>query len=329
MPLIEDIKQKFERDILNAPDIQELKNQYLGRKRGIVTEAFKRLSEISGAERKNFGQKLNGLKSYIETKIQERASGKGIETSQIDFSLPLSKKQIGHLHPLTQTERELEAIFQSLGFSVELGWEIESDWYNFTALNFPPNHPARDTQDTFFLAGQENKSEKERLLLRTHTSPMQVRFMETHKPPFAIIVPGTVYRNEATDATHEHTIQQLEGLVVGENINFGNMAWIFNYVFKKYFGPAAKTRLLPSYFPFVEPGAEVAVSSPGFQNGRWVEIVGCGMTHQKVFENAGYPKNKYQGFAFGFGSIRFPLMKHSIPDIRLLHENNLQFLNQF
>lgn len=325
---IRETKQQFESEaaaIKNADALTALKIKYLGRKQGLVVKAFEDLALLSIAEKQALGGKLNALRHGIQQKLDQLSGQLSAVSEPVDLTVPPLYRDIGHLHPLTQVQKQLEDIFKSLGFSVLQGPEIESDWYNFTALNFRPDHPARDMQDTFFIKSPE----KEKLVLRTHTSPMQIRFMEKNKPPFAIIVPGTVYRNEATDATHEHTIEQLEGLVVGEDINFANMVWAIGQMMKGFFGPEAKTRIAPTYFPFVEPGAEMLMSSSHFKNGQWVEMGGCGMVHQNVFNNAGYPKNKYQGFAFGFGSIRFPLMKHGIPDIRLLHENNLQFLNQF
>jgi phenylalanyl-tRNA synthetase alpha chain len=191
----------------------------------------------------------------------------------------------------------------------------------------PEDHPARDMQDTFYVDGQSENGDK--LVMRTHTSPGQIRFMQMHKPPFAIIIPGRTFRNEATDATHEHTFTQMEGLVVGKNISYANMIWTLRHALQQFFGDDVQTKLLPSYFPFVEPGAEMAMSSPKFKGGKWVEVLGCGMVNQKVFEAAGYPAGEYQGFAFGLGITRFALMKYGIPDIRLLAENDMRFLRQF
>jgi phenylalanyl-tRNA synthetase alpha chain len=323
------IKIDFESDLAAKMPPETLRNKYLGRKGGILTLAFQELVKLPIAQKQTAGRQLNALRQHIETQTSGLLNASLRKISNIDLTYPPLEKQIGHLHPMTLVEKELEDIFTNLGFSVEFGFEIESDWYNFTALNFPENHPARDMQDTFFLAGQENKPQKEKLLMRTHTSPMQARYMEKHKPPFAIIVPGTCYRNEATDATHEHTFGQLEGLVVGENVTFAQMIWTLDYAMKKFFGSDIKTKLLPTFFPFVEPGAELAISSPKFKNGAWVELFGCGMVHQNVFEAAGYLRNKYQGFAFGFGTSRFALMKYGIPDVRMLRENNLNFLKQF
>ncbi len=326
---IEQTQAEFENEMKSASglaNLEVIQNKYLGRKQGIITKAFQELASLSLDDKKIFGPRLQNLRNTIaDTLLAEQKQYSESLIEQPDLSVPAQTIHTGHLHPLTQTQHELEHIFTTLGFTIEEGPEIESDWYNFTALNFPKDHPARDMQDTFYVKNGSN----EPLVMRTHTSPMQIRFMKTHKPPFAIVVPGTVYRNEATDATHEHTFEQLEGLVVGQDISFANMVWTINLMFKKFFGDDVKTRLLPTFFPFVEPGAEFAMSSPKFKNGKWVEMGGCGMVHQNVFAAAGYPKGKYQGFAFGFGSTRFPLMKNGIPDIRMLRENNINFLNQF
>lgn len=327
------LKQEFDnslKHVTNQQDLENLKLKFLGRKNGLLTEQLSKLSSFSIEEKRQLGPELNSLRNHIEQSVEMFSSRFSASQDQIDITLPKASKSYGHLHPLTQVQEELEDIFHSLGFTTEFGPEVESDWYNFTALNMPEFHPARDMQDTFYLTQttQRNKI-VEKLVMRTQTSPMQIRFMETHKPPFALLVPGRVFRNEATDITHEHTFSQMEGLVVGENISYSNMMWTLEYALKKFFGSEAKIKFLPSYFPFVEPGAEVAISHPNFHNGKWVEILGCGMVHQKVFESSGYKKNQYQGFAFGFGITRFALMKYGIPDIRLLAENNLQFLNQF
>ncbi len=325
------IKSQFENEsghIQSAEDVEALKNKFLGRKQGLITDAFKELAGLDLEKKKQLGPELNALRTATEQKIQDLSNAFSGKIQDVDITVPPHKPSYGHLHPITQTQKELEDIFTSLGFSVQQGPEIESDWYNFTALNFPEDHPARDMQDTFFIK-PESTQQKEKLVLRTQTSNVQIRFMQAHKPPFAMIAPGRVYRNEATDATHEHTFMQMEGLVVGEDVTFAQMMWTLDFSLRKFFGPETKIKILPSYFPFVEPGAEVAISNPKFRDGKWLEILGCGMVHQNVFTAAGYPKNKYQGFAFGFGLTRFALMKYGIPDIRLLSENNLEFLKQF
>lgn len=321
---LESLRAEIEADRAAArTSVTELKQKYLGRKRGLLSVAFERLTKLAGEDRQRAGRELNALKAEVEGLITA-AEGTATEKAPLDLTVPPLQKAYGGLHPMTQVERELEQIFTSLGFSVTHGPEVESDWYNFEALNFPPDHPARDAQDTFYVQGGD-----EPLVMRTQTSPVQVRYMETHKPPFCIISAGKVYRNEATDATHEHTFAQMEGLAVGPGVTFSSMVWTIDRALKQFFGANTRTRLLPAYFPFVEPGAEVAISSPRFKNGKWIELLGCGMVHQNVFVAAGYPRGKYQGFAFGFGLSRFALMKYGIPDIRLLNQNDLDFLRQF
>lgn len=224
----------------------------------------------------------------------------------------------GSLHPLTIIINESVRILSSLGFEVALGPELEEEWYNFDALNIPKDHPARDMQDTFWIKGAKEK------VLRTHTSPGQIRYMENNKPPFAIVVPGKVFRNEATDAYHEMQFHQIEGLMVGENISLANLKGVLLEFFKQFLGEDAEIRLRPSFFPFVEPGLEIDV----LHNGQWLEVLGAGMVHPKVLENAGIDSKKYQGFAFGMGADRLMVMKYRVTDIRLSYQGDLRF-NQF
>jgi phenylalanyl-tRNA synthetase alpha chain len=257
------------------------------------------------------------------------------------MSVPAFSSNPGSLHPISLFQRQIEQVFLGLGFDIELSPEIDSEFYNFDSLNMPDTHPARDSQDTFYLDLETpekiRRRQGERMLLRTQISNMQVRYMENHTPPFSIVVPGRVYRNEALDASHEHSYQYMEGVVVGPGVNFAQMAWTLDYAMKGIFGDSVKTKLLPSYFPFVEPGAELAISClvcggkgcPVCKQTGWVEILGCGMIHKHVFKSAGYPPGKYQGFAFGFGISRLTLMKYAIPDIRFFAENDLRFLKQF
>ena len=229
----------------------------------------------------------------------------------------------GHLHPLTIVMEEIVSIFSGMGFFVALGPEVEDEWHNFDALNFPKDHPARDMQDTFFIKNKPG------YVLRTHTSNTQVRFMEKFtnegkEPPFAIVVPGKVFRNEATDAGHEMQFYQMEGLMVGPDINVANMKWVLSEFFKKFLGDDAEIRLRPSFFPFVEPGFEIDVK----HNGKWMEVLGAGMVHPNVLKNCGLDPEKWQGFAFGFGVDRLAMIKFGIPDIRLFYQGDLR-LNQF
>lgn len=227
----------------------------------------------------------------------------------------------GHLHPLTQIQQKVNDIFTSLGFEIVEGPEVETEWYNFDALNIPADHPARDLWDTFWLKEPENS----KLLLRTHTSPVQIRYMETHQPPFRIIVPGRVFRHEASDASHDIQFYQLEGLMVDKEISVANFKAIMNEFFKKLFGESVRTRLRPSFFPFVEPGFEIDM----YGKQGWIEMMGAGMVHPNVFRAVGYNPSDWQGFAFGIGLDRIAMMKYQIDDIRLFYSGDLRFLKQF
>ena len=246
------------------------------------------------------------------------------------------EKQKGSSHPISIVVDKIVSIFLEMGFEIALGPELEDEWYNFDALNVPKDHPARDMQDTFWIKGQHGK------VLRTHTSPVQIRYMENFaksgaKPPFAIVVPGKVFRNEATDAGHEMQFYQLEGLMIGEDINVANMKYILLEFFKRFLGEDVEIRLRPSFFPFVEPGFEVDVFRPEPTNssestnkkqGKWMELLGAGMVHPNVLKNCGIDAEKYQGFAFGFGIDRLAIIKFGVPDIRLFYQGDLR-LNQF
>jgi len=252
----------------------------------------------------------------------------------------------GHLHSLTQITWEACKAFKELGFEVAEGPEVEDEFHNFDALNIPKEHPARDMQDTFWLKSQSvtddkrndtDKNTNERILLRTHTSNVQIRYMEKHQPPFRIIAPGRIYRNEALDAAHEHTFHQFEALVVGDDINVGNFKFVAQEFFSKFFKKEIQVRIRPSYFPFTEPSFEFDISCTvcggkgcsACKNAGWLEIGGAGMVNQNVFVAAGYPRNKYQGFAWGFGLERLAMMKYKIDDIRHFHSGDLRFIKQF
>lgn len=228
--------------------------------------------------------------------------------------------QKGKLHPLTMITNDVVRIFSELGFEVATGPELEDEWHNFDALNVPKDHPARDMQDTFWLKGDKDGN---RPVLRTHTSPVQIRYMENNKPPFAIIVPGKVFRNEATDATHEAQFHQIEGLMVGEDINMSHLKGVLLEFFKKFLGPDVEIRFRPSFFPFVEPGVEIDIKF----RGKWLEVLGAGMVHPNVLKNAGVDENFY-GFAFGMGLDRLMMMRYNIPDVRFSYQGDLRF-NQF
>lgn len=311
----------------------DVKVKYLGRK-GKLTEILKSLKDLSADERKMIGPMANKARLEVENEINSRKKeiSERIDwgKEKIDISLPGEKQELGHLNPITLVRRDIEKIFSSMGFEIADGPELETEWYNFDALNVPPDHPARDMQDTFWI-----KSNK--LVLRTHTSPVQVRYMQSHKPPFRIIAPGRIFRNEATDTTHEHTSHQFEALVVGDEINVGNFKFIAQEFFSTFFQQEVKIRLRPSFFPFTEPSFEFDINclvcgGKGCRScrfGKWLEIGGAGMVNQTVFAAAGYPKNKYQGFAWGFGLERLAMMKYKIDDIRLIQGGDLRFVKQF
>lgn len=229
----------------------------------------------------------------------------------------------GHEHPISQAIAEMNSIFYEMGFSMADGPEIEDEWHNFDALNVPPDHPSRDMQDTFFIKGGEGK------LLRTHTSPVQIRYMEKHNPPLRIIVPGRTYRNEATDATHEAQFYQIEGLAIDTDITLGNLKWTLEIFLSKFFGKKVEMRFRPAYFPFVEPGVEVDIKHVSSRGEQWLELLGGGMVRPDVLISAGVNPNKYQGYAFGLGIERLLMIRHEIDDIRLFSSGDLRFVNQF
>ena len=332
-------------------DLRDAEVKYLGR-RGLLTEVLRGLKDLSEKERKEKGREANAVRSTLEGEIAARriALEKGEEEGKlvgekIDITQPGVKHWRGGLHPLTLVQRDIMRIFSSLGFEIVEGPEVETEFYNFDALNIPADHPARDMWDTFWLCSNQNerkaKSVKRkmdgRLLLRTHTSPMQVRYMETHQPPFRIIVPGRAFRYEATDASHDIQFYQLEGLMVGRDVSLAHFRQIITSFLSAFFSRHVEIRLRPSYFPFVEPGVEVDMKciicqSKGCSVCRhtgWLEMLGAGMVHPKVFKTAGLNPKGLQGFAFGVGIDRLALMKYKIPDIRLFYQNDVRFLKQF
>ena len=322
----EEAKQQIQ--IINdLKQLEALRIKYLGRK-GELTNILRSLKDLSLEQRKVIGPKAQQLKQELDKLIslkKEDLEKKNL-VPKIDLTKPGKKLKLGHLHPLTLVEQKMRQIFSGMNFSVVDGPELENEYYNFDALNFPPNHPAREMQDTFWIKQEKTSNSKQNFLLRTHTSPVQVRFMEKYNPPFQIIVPGKVFRNEAIDAGHEINFYQLEGLVVGKNINLANFKFIIEEFFNKFFkGEKIEFRYRPSYFPFVEPGLEVIIK----YQGRWFEIAGAGMVHKHVFEYAHYNPKEFQGFAFGMGIDRLAMIKYKIPDIRLFYSGDLRFINQF
>jgi phenylalanyl-tRNA synthetase alpha chain len=325
-------KQAFDEieTALTLADLEVVRLKYLGRKQGKITIALKELVQMSVDEKRNIGPALQQMKADIESAVAFREKEvQGTEES-LDITLPSRKAEVGHLHLITQSEDEIRRIFEGLNFSVVEGPEIEEEKYNFDALNIPADHPAREMWDTFWLkpALTSNGSQsKKKYLLRTHTSPVQVRYMERHQPPFQIISPGRVFRYEATDSTHETNFHQLEGLMIGKDISLANLKFIIEEFFRRFFdGKTVKVRFRSSYFPFVEPGVEVDVQ---LDNDRWLEMGGAGMVHPNVLKAVKYDPREWQGFAFGFGIERLVMVKYGIPDTRMFMSGDLKFIKKF
>ncbi|MFP4514703.1 MAG: phenylalanine--tRNA ligase subunit alpha [Parcubacteria group bacterium] len=332
---LDDLMQK--KSFVNLEEnLRALRVKYLGRK-GELSLILRNLKDLSVEERKEIGALANSIKNELEITFKEKEDEiLGEKGGDYDISLPGKKIKTGHLHPLTLIQRDLEEIFKSLGFSILEGPELESDYYNFEALNIDKHHPARDMQDTFYVNWNKNKKD-EKLVMRTHTSPVQVRAMQKYGAPLKVIVPGKVFRNEAIDASHEHTFYQLEGLMIGEDISITNMIALMKELLKGIFEKEVPVRIRPGFFPFVEPGIELDIScqlcdgkgcSVCKQSG-WLELFPAGMVHPRVLEAGGIDSKKYSGFAFGLGLTRLVMMKYHINDIRLFNSGDLRFLEQF
>lgn len=310
--------------ITDAAQLEQAKARFLG-KSGALTDLQKSLGKLAPAERPAMGARFNAAKEQIEKALadqRDRISSAKLEAQlaqeALDVTLPGRGTGTGGLHPVTRTLERMEALFRSIGFEVAEGPEIESDYYNFTALNQPENHPARSMHDTFYLDDGKH-------LLRTHTSPIQIRYMEKHKPPIKIIAPGRVYRVDS-DATHSPMFHQIEGLWIDEHVTFANLKGVVADFLRRFFEREdLKVRFRPSFFPFTEPSAEIDMSF----GGGWLEIGGCGMVHPNVLRNVDIDKEKYQGFAFGLGPDRMAMLRHGVNDLRLFFENDLRFLRQF
>jgi phenylalanyl-tRNA synthetase alpha chain len=348
---------------------KSFRDTWIARKSGVLTQ----INDIwlKGAPReakRAAGQLVNDLKKKIEEEVarakatldryeqddQLASPGQSFASmddalralESVDISLPGIRRPIGAEHPVIKTRNEIVSVFEKLGYSVAEGPVVETDYYNFEALNFPPNHPARDTQDTLFIAGQQSKPQRERLLLRTHTSPVQIRTMEKMRPPIRIVIPGTVHRNDPPDASHSPMFHQIEGLAVDTNITFGDLKGTLDHAMKALFGSSVKTHFRPSFFPFTEPSAELYVTCficggsgkrgydpcrPCKQTG-WIEVLGCGMVDPNVFEfvkDNGYNPKRVSGFAFGMGVDRLALLKYGVDDIQLFFQGDVRFLAQF
>ncbi|MFQ5680506.1 MAG: phenylalanine--tRNA ligase subunit alpha [Candidatus Omnitrophota bacterium] len=348
MDNIDNIANEAEASIRSAADnkgLEELRVKYLGRQ-GIVAELFKQMANLPREQRPSLGKGLNLLKGRITKLLQEaqqRAKSQARNRETPDPTLPGITPDVGHLHPISKTMHSICGIFRHMGFSVVEGPEIETEYNNFTGLNIPLNHPCRDAFDTFYLKANP------KLLLRSHTSPAQIRVMKKTRPPLAVVVPGKVYRRDATDASHSFMFHQVEGFIVDKGITFANLKGVLDVFMRRLFGKGIKLRFRPHFFPFTEPSAEVDVScvmcrkpqaasrKPQAQSrscsvcgGKgWLEIMGCGMIHPNVFRAVGYPGNKYTGFAFGMGVERIVMLKYGIDDIRMFFQNDLRMLRQF
>jgi phenylalanyl-tRNA synthetase alpha chain len=342
-------KQAAERAAaLDGPDaVEAFRLEWLGRKQGRLNEVSSRWLKSAPPEaKKSIGQRFNELKKQVE-ELLEQATGAGpsdaaLAAEAIDITLPGTRRLTGAEHPITRTLNEITQVFAALGYSVGVGPEVETDFYNFESMNFPPGHPARDTQDTLVIANQERRPLRDRLLLRTHTSPVQMRTMEQQPPPVRIVIPGKVHRNDAADATHSPIFHQVEGLCVDRNVTFSDLKGTLDHAMKALFGSSVKTRFFPSFFPFTEPSADVQISCI-FCGGKgcrkckqsgWIELLGCGMVDPAVFAFAAekqpaYDPKKISGFAFGMGVERIAMMKYGISEIGQLYAGDMRFLNQF
>ncbi|ABY94430.1 phenylalanyl-tRNA synthetase, alpha subunit [Thermoanaerobacter thermohydrosulfuricus] len=336
--LLRKLYEDAQKEILSADSLQQIENlrvKYLGKK-GELTQILRGMGSLKPEERPVIGQianevreKIEGLLTETKNKIAQLEKEKRIKSEYIDITMPGKPYEYGHKHPMTQVLDEIKKIFLGLGFSIAEGPEIEFTYYNFEALNTPEDHPARDLQDTFYVTSD--------ILLRTQTSPVQVRTMEKNKPPIRVISPGRVYRSDEIDATHSPVFHQMEGLVVDEGITMGDLKGVLNIFAKKFFGEDTQTKFRPHYFPFTEPSAEMDVScfACGGKGCRvcgytgWIEILGAGMVHPNVLRMSGIDPEKYSGFAFGLGIDRITMLKYGIEDLRLLFENDLRFIQQF
>jgi len=320
---IKGLKTSFSKELSNCKNTQDLENfriKYLGRN-GLLTSLFEEFNKLPASEKPHFGKELNILKNKLTNEYQNALGDKSNNktSNDNDFSLPGYDLPDGNIHPLEQITSEIKSIFQSIGFSVAYGPEIDDDYHNFEALNVPKHHPARDMQDTFFI--------NPNTVLRTHTSNVQIHLMENQDPPLRHICCGRVFRNEAVSYKSFCLFNQVEGLVVNETSSFAEMKGTLEYFVQEMFGKDTKMRFRPSYFPFTEPSAEVDIWNNKLN--QWMEILGCGMVNPNVFSNVGYDNKKYQGFAFGMGIERIAMIKYGIKDIRLFYQNDKRFLEQF
>jgi phenylalanyl-tRNA synthetase alpha chain len=332
------IKEVADFPVSDKGSLETFRLKYISKK-GVVGELFEALKQIPNEEKKNVGKILNQLKQAAESRfaeLTEQLETSGPSTIDIDLSLPPVSNKTGNLHPLTLTRNRIIEIFERLGFNVADGPEIEDDWHNFSALNFPENHPAREMQDTFFVE-KKSSADSQDVVLRTHTSNVQIRMMEKQKPPIRAIMPGRVYRNEAISARAHCFFHQVEGLYIDKNVSFADLKQTIFHFAKEMYGKDVKLRLRPSFFPFTEPSAEIDVTclickGEGCvvcKRSGWVEIAGAGMVHPNVLRNCGIDPEVYTGFAFGMGIERVTQLRYQVGDLRLYSENDIRFLRQF
>ena len=333
------IEQQFDRERESVADLrslEELKNRFLSRKSGLLTLQLQNVRSVPATERAEFGRIANEIKTKVESdmealrsRIASMDANASLERERLDVTLPGNRRRLGHRHPLTIAREQIEDIFVAMGFTVEDGPEVEKAYYNFEALNIPASHPARDTKDTFYIADD--------VVLRTHTSPVQVRTMEKKQPPIRIICPGRVYRRDPADATHTPMFHQFEGLLVDEGITFSDLKGTLERFHKQFFGEKTETRLRPSHFQFTEPSAEVDLSCV-FCNrsgcrvckySGWIEVMGSGLVNPRLYSFVNYDPERYTGFAFGGGVERYHALKNNINDIQLYYQNDMRFLEQF
>ncbi len=334
---IEEVREVFLKEvelIQSQGSLRILKDRYVSRKKGILSGLLNRLKEMPVPEKPAAGKVINELKFLIEDKIKDREKALGaVEERAVDFSLPGIDLPLGRAHLLSIIRKKIEDIFLNMGYEIAYGPEIETEYHNFTALNFQENHPARDEQDTFFIKDFPGK------ILRTHTSPVQIRYMLRNKPPIKIISPGKVFRKDEPDATHTPVFHQVEGLLVDKGVNFSHLKGTLELFIKSFFGEHIQLRFRPSYFPFTEPSAEVDINCflcfgkdancKICKGGGWLEILGSGMVHPQVLKNCDIDPEIYAGFAFGMGIERVALLKHEVMDLRMFYENDLRFITQF
>ncbi|MFQ5568644.1 MAG: phenylalanine--tRNA ligase subunit alpha [Rhodothermales bacterium] len=335
LEIVDELQQEIEAATIGSEEkIETFRVRYLGQKNGLVTNLFKRIRDVPKEERRAVGQRLNALRQLAETRLEaareQLHQGQREDQAGLDLTLPGRRAFTGSIHPITKTLEDITQIFQRLGFTVADGPEIEDDWHNFTALNFPPDHPARDMQDTLFIEASEGQDTG--VMLRTHTSPVQIRTMESQEPPFRLIAPGRVYRNEAISYKSFCLFHQVEGLCVDEGVTLADLKHVLYTFAKAFFGEDVKLRFRPSFFPFTEPSAEVDIWWPQPDHprgGQWLEILGSGMVDPNVLEAVGIDSERYTGYAFGMGVERPAMLRYGIDDIRIFYENDIRFLDQF